>query len=712
MKTYDQEFAELDLDDEDEDFDSEDLDFNDSDEGDDYLASMWDRYSFRSGSGYSIRSQADDLVTAYGMVKTITKVFARNGEQFAITFDPKTKTAASDLRVRRIVLTPSPVLDKSLSARTAGLILTGLACHEVSHFRYGLRTAAAVRKRFGDKYLPNTISNVLDDVRIERRFVHEYPGYAGIFDPLLEYVAQSNRSGSTVLGAKTDPLSFAIAAVRFDRWHQYTNDALPERAWWRSWTERWAKHDSPSRHVEGVREALEHIAAQAAKNVTPKPKPTTVPDLPDLPLIPIELGEAESDPEGEPIAVSQGHPEGSPDAAGESPGDTQSDGTGESASIDEPREETPFEIADTDEEELPEEWRKPEDMTDEEVVDAASDAVKESREDDWVSSDLPGETDDTAVDKAARGEGVSQHEIDRLSSFADQIIIEAEGKESGVWVSRTTKGVHKAPSGNRGWDARYSQMVKRSGITQRYVRDALMRERTSRKEITHFQKRGHLDGAALHRVPMNDLRCFQRRRNPSPQNRLVWMLIDCSSSMGASVAEAASVAMAFAEASQHVRAVRFQVWAWTDGLVPGRTGASAVRFWSDGEPISKIKELADVSQQGTPDAPVMGWARKAILRELRVGEKGMILMCSDGAGYGGVMTNEIDEGRSAGLDIKGIALGSGMREHQLAKLYGPAGYVAWQGTIEATAKPLAKLLARSLSVRQEVTAKDMEMEEA
>lgn len=665
-----------------EDFDSEDLDWNDSDEGDDYISDMWGNYGFRQGGTF--RSQADDLVVAYGMVKTIVKVFTKPGETYVIVFDPKAKTAASDMRVRKIMLTSAPVLDPSLTAKKAGLILTALACHEVAHFRYGKMTNAAVRRRFGDRRLPNLISNVLDDVRIERRFVHEFPGYAGVFDPLLEYVA-SYPDAPRVLSMSIDPLTFMIGAVRYDKWKTYTPDSLAERDWWRKWADRWAKEDSPTRHVAGVREALDHINLNRAKNVTPK-----------QPLIPVK-----SDAQGVDIDSDLDDLFGKDDAE-----DTQ-ESAGE-------RTERPQE---TDEEREARSkpsvqvsinegaHQKPEDMSDEDAVIAASEEVMEKRGDGWVGSDLPAETDESAVSKAGRVEGVKAAEEERLNSQATRIIMESEEKEDGIWVTRNRRGTVKARKQDNyyGWGGRHGDKVKRSGVAARYVKEAFLRARISHKGVTRYQKRGHLDSHALHRVPGGDIRCFERRTAPSPQNALIFMLIDCSGSMGESVADAASVAWAFAEASQHMNNLRLQVWAWTDNIVKDRPGPGAARFWSDGEPLVRLKDLADVNQGGTPDGPTMRWARKQILKELRAGEKGIILMLSDGAGYVSTMINEVTEARSNGLDVKGIAIGSSMRERDLKQIYGPLGYVTWQGSIEATAKPMAKLITRSIAKRTETS---------
>jgi hypothetical protein len=173
-----------------EDYDSDDFEDDDGAKDADaaaargrnaYVAGLWSRY----GMSEQAASQESKIIQAHKMVQGFVDTFATDG-RYRVTFDPGISTAGTDLIGHRIVITPAPLFDKNLPADKAAVILTAMATHEICHPRYGRSTAAAVRRIFGNKRAPSTLSNLLDDVRIERRFADDYPGYADVFRPMLE----------------------------------------------------------------------------------------------------------------------------------------------------------------------------------------------------------------------------------------------------------------------------------------------------------------------------------------------------------------------------------------------------------------------------------------------------------------------------------------------------------------------------------------------
>src|SRR6185369_6958486 len=132
----------------------------------DYLDRMWGRYSFRRGAG----DRAQYVVVAHGMVESFVNAFARDG-RYIVVFDENTQTAGTDMRAKHVKITPAPIADPNLTAEMAGRVLTGLATHEVCHPRYGMDTNAAVERVFPRNRIAFRMSNLLDDIRIERRFV-------------------------------------------------------------------------------------------------------------------------------------------------------------------------------------------------------------------------------------------------------------------------------------------------------------------------------------------------------------------------------------------------------------------------------------------------------------------------------------------------------------------------------------------------------------
>jgi len=264
-----------------DDFDSEDFDEDDSAQDSDtadargrnaYVSGLWSRYGMSEVAG----SQEDKIIQAHKMVQGFVDTFATDG-RYRVTFDPGISTAGTDLIGHRIVITPAPLFDANLPAERAAVILTAMATHEICHPRYGRSTAAAVRRVFGARRAPNTLSNLLDDVRIERRFAADYPGYADVFRPMLEYIALAvdSKSGE-VRPQMTDLVNLSIMAIRYPSWTKWESDEVrAERDWWQAWAERWVAEDAPRRHVEAVREGLKRIVAvqRVRAKIKPRPQP-------------------------------------------------------------------------------------------------------------------------------------------------------------------------------------------------------------------------------------------------------------------------------------------------------------------------------------------------------------------------------------------------------------------------------------------------------
>ncbi len=269
-----------------DDYESEDLVIDEAETDDEvedrgrnaFISDLWNRYGFEKAVTRNDRTDA--LVTAHQMVQKFVDTFSGD-RKYQVTFDPSISTAGTDIEGRKIIITPSPVFDATLTPQQAGLILTAMATHEASHPRYGRSTAAAIRRVFGAKRAPNTLSNLLDDVRIERRFAEDYPGYADVFRPMADYVARRSISPQASLD---NIVNLAILAVRYERHIEWdTPELVIERDWWKAWTDRWAKEDAPRRHVVAIREALRHIAEvrELRKAIQRGPKMPKMPGMPE-----------------------------------------------------------------------------------------------------------------------------------------------------------------------------------------------------------------------------------------------------------------------------------------------------------------------------------------------------------------------------------------------------------------------------------------------
>lgn len=204
----------------------------------------------------------DPAVEAHRMVEAFINALTR--EHYAVRFAPG-GTAATNLGTKKIVITSAPLYDKAMSTKEKATILSGMACHEISHTRYGLKSATAVTKAYkGQPDAENawTLGNVLDDIRIERAFQRDYPGFADVFDPTLEWVSRKQHGTQP-----TNPLDACIRATRYDRFTHWPPDLAAERLWWQAWGERWgAVGASVKDHLSGIAEGLLHLEQHREKS--------------------------------------------------------------------------------------------------------------------------------------------------------------------------------------------------------------------------------------------------------------------------------------------------------------------------------------------------------------------------------------------------------------------------------------------------------------
>lgn len=656
----------------------------------DYLDGMWGR------AGLGTRDERA-AVLAHGMVQSFINAFARDGH-YRVTFDPNVSTAGTDLNARKVVLTPAPVLDTSITAEEAGRVLTGLAVHEISHPRYGRSTADAVNRAFPGNWVADRLSNILDDVRIEARFADDYPGYAGVFAPTLEYVGRgmvARNGGAPIVIPAGDAVNLASGAIRYPSFCDWTG-LEAERDWWQAWGAKWSREDAPRKHVEAIREALRHIVAtkQSQKAEQPEQQPDEAQ--------PADEQDAQPQQDAPSVEASEGESNEDEQAAGD---EADEDATDEDMDAGEDAESAASDGDADDDEEIDAEAAgtdsaashadEADDDSDELSDEELNDLTQQQSE--RAGQELPRCVGTDAVNRAAADQGVDQLDIEDAKEKAQEAVEAArDGEDDGhggtVDVARSLKGlIHGRING------RASTWMKPSDAASRHIRDAILRSRSGHTGVSRYQKRGALDNRGLHRIASRDSRLFSKKHAPDPGKYLIWVMVDVSSSMaGDAVRQAAQVAEAIAAASRSTPNTRVQVWAWSNAFRPNRGGAGVARVWQDGQPTTDVFKLCDLPMGGTPDVPVLTWAARAINREARGGEQPVIFFASDGEGnYGNGATKEaVAEVRKLGVDIRSISLGDWVTEEDQIDMYGQSNYVAWQGSILATANPLARMIAR------------------
>jgi Mg-chelatase subunit ChlD len=679
-----------------------------------YLDDMWANHGFRYQPGAtSVGARADALVTAHKMVKTFVDTFATGDVAYRVTFDPRVQTAGTDLQNKKVVISPAPALDPTLDSVGAGHVLTAMATHEASHVRYGRATAGAVTKEFGrENEAAHRLSNILDDVRIEARFVKDYPGYTDVFKPAIDYVAKAHldkdADGEPILAKPSlaNPIGLVVTAVRYPDWGDWTG-VEDERDWWIGWKDRWASEDRPGKHVEAVREGLARLALMSEKPDEPEPGKG-------------EPGGPGDEPgPGQPGQAQSGQDETKGMADGQGSGDDPEDEDGEAGGADE----------DDDEDE--DDGYDPDSQDGQPTGGERSMGSEPSEEDDEDGPDYdpqgdygyaPGVTDGkpgVSDDPNAEGGGGTIDGSELPDCPADGIKEAAirngvkeyniDGREAQEIVedSATLVEVERGPYGKIKVDIRPARSLKPrvtvartpvSGSATSAIRAAFMRSRTGSTGKDEGQKRGRLDSGSLHRVAFNDPRLFHRRHAPDPGRYLIWMLVDQSGSMsGRPTDEVIGTSKAIASAIRHMPSLRSEVFGWTSAQARGMSrGANAGVYsvWKSGENIDTIDDLRRINQGGTPDLEALAWAGQAIRRQVLPNEKPVIIMMSDGYGYGAqYMGEQVEKLRKAGVEVLGVAIGNIARS-TMEQTYGPKKVVHWEGSITATAGPLARMLGK------------------
>ncbi len=592
-------------------------DFDFSDYRDDRVGSavdsIWGRYASKGSL-----DTAERLNAARKLAQGFVDTFATGDKRYDVTFDQAIGTAGTDFDQRKVWISHKPLFDPTLDTSQANTIITAMAAHEASHVRYGKSTYAGVKREFGayDKRAA-MISNWLDDVRIERRFASDFPGYADVFEPALAYVAQA--AGANPAAKQMTPSSRAIAAVRYGKHVDFTGHEV-ERDAWQAWADQYTATDRVVDHVKGVRVGLEMLREfEQQEREQPKPvapKPVDQPEGPttDGPTTPT------NDTNDDQPAPSQ-----------PTSNDDTSDDTDEGPMI-----ELPSCPAD------------------------------------------PKGIDQTA-DANGQSDMTSSREAQELANDVD-VLTQPDANGTRGEIYWTPKGIAK------------SRKAIHGTIASGAIRNAFTKSRRGHFATQGGQQTGRLHNRSITRIT-SDHHVFAKRTAPSETKYRVWLLIDCSGSMGVDVMTAGLVARTIAAATRQLPNVALDVWGWTDGFRLGQF--SATRVWTTGRDLADIGYIGSIRQGGTPDLEVITWAAKAIRENLRADEQPMLIIASDGSGSlrsqddGGKAT--IDGIRRSGVEVMSVAIGSSVDQ----TAYGKA-FIPWQGSIKAMAAPIGKAIARTI----------------
>jgi Mg-chelatase subunit ChlD len=269
--------------------------------------------------------------------------------------------------------------------------------------------------------------------------------------------------------------------------------------------------------------------------------------------------------------------------------------------------------------------------------------------------------------------------------MAEAQTLEATGDEYGSMVEHVT-----ARSLPKKKVLRHALKIDGSGAAAAAIRNAFARGRGGHTETTKGTTRGRCDNGSLYRIAAGDNRLFHRRSSPSPDNWLVWVMVDWSGSMSHRCNETLSTARALASASRSVPTMRMAIKTWTGPQSSRIANAGVVDLWETGQSVEALQDAERIEMGGTPDATAMAWAARAIRREARGSERTMIVFLSDGEGMSN-LGDVVEAARKAGTEVVSVALDNLSTQQAV---YGERRAVPWTGSITRSAGPLARMLVQ------------------
>ena len=662
-----------------------------------YLDKSWRSRGFDWARKAPIPERTKAMIIAHRMVQSFVETFAdADGKPFAVSFSAGVKTAGTDFDARQIVVSPAPVFDPSIDSAKAAQILTAMACHEASHVKYGTRIERPLKAAFGaHDRVPYRLSNILEDVRIERRFGSDYPGYSQIFKPALRYVAETELKAAGVKlhrPSVVKPVDIAGAAIRYPEFCDWSDPIVArERDWWQAWAARWgAAGISTKDHIAAVREGMIH-ARQVQNELDDKGVEETRKEAAESQSDKTDQGSpADADPmDGEP----DGDPDGEStedDAEGESE-ETSTDGDSGSQNASTEASESEDESDQVDGPTYDADGRLERDYADPRT---SNEAISESRMGQDMGESVPGAAINSAGVAPTQAATTNQDHQAVVNDAKDKTIVEVDGDEyyvEGIKIRQITN------------PAKGSRSVPMSQAASAIIRATLMRSRSGHRAINRGTKRGRCDNRSLPKIAMQDYRLFHRRENPSPGRYNVMMMIDWSSSMsGLPSEQTVATVKAIAEAAKYVDSIRMSIHAWTNSVaISGAHRASTVaaaggvyEAWRSGQSLDDIDLVWRVMQSGTPDAYCLAYAVTKILQETDRNEQPIIMMLTDGFGTGeSEVRTIVEDANKKGIRVISVAIGAIDKAAQ-ERMYGEGNVIPWQGDIVATARPIAALLGK------------------
>jgi hypothetical protein len=238
-----------------------------------YMTSWWHDAGWKkSGSGSVGASGVDTgrLAIALGVISATVHVINEKAESWKVSFASTdtvdVPTSYTSYETRDIVISPQALLDSSLTEDRQIEVSTGYGLHEGSHTQYSSELSKALR-------IPSLVSpigvaamllNIIEDVRIERLTGDKYPGFAGFFDTMNEYLwdrvvkkSAPDRWGPELKDKINSVISICKWPDQFEPKTHKDPKLAAEFSWWRDWLDQYLTGSLDARSA--VLRAIAHL---------------------------------------------------------------------------------------------------------------------------------------------------------------------------------------------------------------------------------------------------------------------------------------------------------------------------------------------------------------------------------------------------------------------------------------------------------------------
>ncbi len=263
---------------------------------------------------------------------------------------------------------------------------------------------------------------------------------------------------------------------------------------------------------------------------------------------------------------------------------------------------------------------------------------------------------DSGVDEETRDaiDGAIEAEVEEYSDASKMIhpsLMTLESRRPGAkmngFVVRKAKPYNKFKSHS-------------SGLIEK-AKAALSVKRTRPSNDTREMLSGDLDEDELYRYAAKDMRIFKDATENVVPDASVYLLVDCSGSMGSWEYEgpayhSTQIAQLFVEALARHPNVKVKVLGHTGQSEDNRTGGSFYRIWEQGDPLERLTSFGNIEYSQNFDGWAIAWAGTLLMKEPT--DQKVLIVLADGEpearGYGGVAAMDHVRSVTDQLDRKGV----------------------------------------------------------